>query len=160
MLLRLCTHFCVLNHHREDSSCGNSPDSNNESWKCWRKDSPSKAIARNLSIEVVTAYWHLATVRKIFGVHSNIELLHQLNEGTGADMSTIRLTPRGREIFELAMHGLSIKDISKRLGISYSGVLRHREKMFLQNDCTSMSQLIAMCHDKCSVQTTTENNPR
>ena len=160
MLLRLCTHFCVLNHHREDSSCGNSPDSNNESWKCWRKDSPSKAIARNLSIEVVTAYWHLATVRKIFGVHSNIELLHQLNEGTGADMSTIRLTPRGKEVFELAIRGLSIKEISERLRISYSGVLRHREKIFLQNNCTSMSQLIAMYHEKYPVQATAKGNIR
>lgn len=75
-------------------------------------------------------------------------------------MSTIRLTPRGREVFELAMHGLSIKKISERLGISYSGVLRHREKMFLQNNCTSMPQLIAMYHDKYPVQATTVGNIR
>lgn len=58
-------------------------------------------------------------------------------------MSTIRLTPRGREVFELAMRGLSIKEISEYLGISYSGVLRHREKMLLVNKCASMLQLIA-----------------
>lgn len=65
-------------------------------------------------------------------------------------MSTIQLTPRGKEIFELAMHGLTIKDISEYLGISYSGVLRHREKMFLQNDCSSMQELIAKYHSKRS----------
>ncbi|WP_415977045.1 LuxR C-terminal-related transcriptional regulator [Bilophila wadsworthia] len=58
-------------------------------------------------------------------------------------MSTIRLTPRGREVFQLAMNGLSIKEISRRLGISYSGVLRHREKMLLVSECNSMLELIA-----------------
>lgn len=146
VLLRLCTHFCVLNLHRKDLSCGNSPSNNNESWRYWRKDSPSKAIAENLSIDVATVYWHLAAVRKIFGVHSNIELLHKLNEDINVDMSTIRLTPRGREVFELSMRGLSIKEISKRLGISYSGVLRHREKMLLVNQCSSMLELILKYH--------------
>ena len=60
-----------------------------------------------------------------------------------ASISTIQLTPRGREVFELAMSGLSIREISKRLGISYSGVLRHREKMLLANECNSMLELIA-----------------
>lgn len=92
---------------------------------------------------MATVYWHLAAIRKVFGVHSNIELLHQLNEELEASMSTIRLTPRGREVFKLAMQGLSIKKISERLGISYSGVLRHREKMLLSNECSSMLQLIA-----------------
>ena len=135
VLLRLCTHFCVLNLHRKDLSCGNSPS-----------NSPSKAIAENLSIDVATVYWHLAAVRKIFGVHSNIELLHKLNEDIKVDMSTIKLTPRGREVFELSMRGLSIKEISKRLGISYSGVLRHREKMLLVNQCSSMLELILKYH--------------
>lgn len=143
MLLRLCTHFCVLNHHREDSLCGISPDNSDKSWRCWRKDFPSKIIAGNLSIEVATVYWHLAAIRKAFDIHSNIELLHHLNEEPEASISTIQLTPRGREVFELAMSGLSIREISKRLGISYSGVLRHREKMLLANECNSMLELIA-----------------
>lgn len=109
---------------------------------------------------MTTVYWHLAIVRKIFGVHSNIELLHQLTEEPETDMSTIQLTPRGREVFELALHGLSIKEISERLGISYSGVLRHREKMFLQNHCTSMPQLIAKYHDKYPAQATAKDYTR
>ncbi|WP_418216122.1 LuxR C-terminal-related transcriptional regulator [Bilophila wadsworthia] len=95
---------------------------------------------------MATVYWHLAIIRKIFGVHSNIELLHQLTEEPEMDMSTIQLTPRGREVFELVLHGLSIKEISERLGISYSGVLRHREKMLLVNKCASMLELIAKYH--------------
>ena len=146
MLLRLCTHFCVLNHHREDSLCGISPDNSAKSWRCWRKDFASKISAGNLSIEVATVYWHLAAIRKAFGVHSNIELLHHLNEEPEASISTIRLIPRGREVFELAMSGLSIREISKRLGISYSGVLRHREKMLLANECNPMLELIAKYH--------------
>ena len=146
MLLRLCTHFCVLNQHREDSLCGISPDNSDKSWRCWRKDFPSKIIAGNLSIEVATVYWHLAALRKAFGVHSNIELLYHLNEEPEASISTIRLIPRGREVFELAMSGLSIREISKRLGIIYSGVLRHKEKMLLPNECNSMLELIAKYH--------------
>lgn len=80
-------------------------------------------------------------------MHSNIELLHKLNENIEVkDMSTIILTPRGREVFELIMRGLTIKEISERLEISYSGVLRHREKMLLANRCNSMLELIAKYH--------------
>ena len=92
---------------------------------------------------MATVYRHLAAIRKAFVVHNSIELLHHLNEEPEASISTIQLTPRGREVFELAMSGLSIKEISRRLGISYSGVLRHREKMLLVNECNSMLELIA-----------------
>lgn len=58
----------------------------------------------------------------------------------------LRLTPRGQDVFELILRGLTIAQIAKRLGISYSGVLRHREKMLLQNDCHCMTELIAKYH--------------
>ena len=105
-----------------------------------------RTISGNLSIEGATVYWHLAAIRKAFGVHSNIELLYHLNEEPEASISTIRLIPRGREVFELAMSGLSIREISKRLGIIYSCVLRHKEKMLLPNECNSMLELIAKYH--------------
>ncbi|MDR1660076.1 MAG: LuxR C-terminal-related transcriptional regulator [Desulfovibrio sp.] len=38
----------------------------------------------------------------------------------------LRLTPRGKEVFLLALEGLNINQIAERMGISYSGVLRHR----------------------------------
>lgn len=97
----------------------------------------------NLSIEKSTVYWHLAIMRKNFNVHSTIELLHKLNKNYEETMTNIRLTPRGREVFELAMRGLSIEKISKTLGISYSAVLRHREKMLMENECNTMMELIA-----------------
>lgn len=153
MLLRLCTHFCVRNHYPEDSSCGNLPSNNNEFWKFWHKDSPSKAIAQKLSIEVTTVYWHLAILRKIFGVHSNIALLYILNNNLDMNTTTIQLTPRGKEVFELAMHGLTTEEISERLGISYSGVLRHKEKMLLVNKCSSMMELIAKYRGKYTDKT-------
>ena len=48
--------------------------------------------------------------------------------------------------FMLIMEGLNIKKISERLGMSISGVKRHREKMLLQNGCTDMLELIAKYH--------------
>ena len=109
------------------------------------KGFPLKNYCRESLHRGATVYWHLAAIRKAFDIHSNIELLHHLNEEEEpeASISTIRLTPRGREVFELAMSGLSIREISKRLGISYSGVLRHKEKMLLTNECNSMLELIA-----------------
>ena len=95
-----------------------------------------------------TVYWHLAFIRKKFGVHSNLELIHELLANLQVDISLIKLTPRGKEVFELAMLGLSINEISHRLGISYSAVLRHREKMLLENKCNSMFELIMKCYKR------------
>jgi DNA-binding CsgD family transcriptional regulator len=55
----------------------------------------------------------------------------------------VRLTPRGRQVLELFMSGLTYKEIGERLGMSKSGISRHREKMFNQNDCDTMRELIA-----------------
>ena len=88
----------------------------------------------------------MSFIRKKFDVHSNIELIHKILNKSKVDISPIKLTPRGKEVFELAMLGLNINKISKRLGISYSGVLRHREKMLLENNRTSMFELIMKYH--------------
>lgn len=44
---------------------------------------------------------------------------------------------------ELFMRGFTYTKIAEHLGISLSGVRRHREKMLWQNDCKSMLELIA-----------------
>lgn len=44
---------------------------------------------------------------------------------------------------ELFMRGFTYKKIAEHLGISLSGVRRHREKMLWQNECKSMLELIA-----------------
>ena len=41
------------------------------------------------------------------------------------------------------MRGITYKQIAERLGISLSGVRRHREKMLWQNECRSMLELVA-----------------
>lgn len=69
------------------------------------------------------------------------------------ERSVLRLTPRGKDVFKLVLNGLTIAQIADRLGISYSGVLRHREKMLLQNCCHSMGELIAKHHNGRHVET-------
>jgi DNA-binding CsgD family transcriptional regulator len=61
-------------------------------------------------------------------------------------MHTLRLSPRGREVFMLIREGLNNKGISERLGMGISGVKRHKEKMLLQNKCSTMLELIAKHH--------------
>lgn len=46
----------------------------------------------------------------------------------------------------LIMEGLTTSRIGERLGISASGVKRHKEKMLLQNHCGTMLELIAKYH--------------
>ena len=62
---------------------------------------------------------------------------------TKRNLSQLVLTPRGKEVFELILDGKTSNEIAGFLGISYSGVLRHREKMLEQNDCHSMNELVA-----------------
>ncbi len=57
--------------------------------------------------------------------------------------SRLVFTPRGREIFKLILKGKTTTEIAELICISYSGVLRHREKMLEQNDCHSMNELVA-----------------
>jgi DNA-binding CsgD family transcriptional regulator len=67
------------------------------------------------------------------------------NVGTEEDgiIPMLRFSPRGKEVFAFMLEGLGNTEISERLGMSISGVKRHREKMLLQNDCKSILQLIA-----------------
>lgn len=96
-----------------------------------------------LSIHLTTVYRHLATIRAVYHVHGNIELMRAIMSGLPKNVSQIILTPRGREIFHLILAGRTSKEIAEHFCISYSGVLRHREKMLEQNDCHSMTELIA-----------------
>lgn len=55
----------------------------------------------------------------------------------------IKLTPRGKEIFQLTLTGKTDTQIGKKLGISYNCVRRHKEKMVNTNNCNSMLELIS-----------------
>lgn len=96
-----------------------------------------------LSIQRTTVYRHQATVRKLYGVHGSIELMRAIASELATNISELTLTSRGKEVFELALEGKTISEISKLLCISFSGVLRHREKMLEENACHSMNELIA-----------------
>jgi DNA-binding CsgD family transcriptional regulator len=101
---------------------------------------------RTLSIARGTLYQHLARIRNAVGGHSYIETLNLLHQQSGGNTSMIKLTPRGKEVFQLLVEGVSNKKVGERLGMSLSGVKRHREKMLLNNDCASMLELIAKYH--------------
>jgi DNA-binding CsgD family transcriptional regulator len=61
---------------------------------------------------------------------------------------SIKLTPRGREVFLRTLAGLTIREIAGQLGMSISGVCRHKENMLIRNDCASMKELIAKYRGK------------
>ena len=102
-----------------------------------------KDIARILSIQRTTVYRHQVTVRKLYGVHGSIKLMGVIVSELATSISEFTLTSRGKESFELALDGKMISEISKLLCISFSGVLRHREKILEENACHSMNKLIA-----------------
>ena len=56
---------------------------------------------------------------------------------------SIKLTPRGAEVFRLSLDGFSTTRIARCLKITRSGVRRHREKMLMANGCNSMLELVA-----------------
>lgn len=102
-----------------------------------------KVIAKILYTTYGTIRWHLANLRKVYNVHSTRELLLVAGVHAPEASQTVRFSPRGREVMDLFMRGVTYKQIAEQLGISLSGVRRHREKMLWQNDCKSMLELIA-----------------
>lgn len=103
-----------------------------------------------LSIDRKIVYLHLAHIRKSIGAHSSIEMLHMLFAEQNADYTNpLKLTPRGAEVFNLILQGVSDKKIGETLGMSYSGVRRHKEKMLLVNGCDSMLELVAKYYEPC-----------
>jgi DNA-binding NarL/FixJ family response regulator len=105
-------------------------------------------IAEKLSLKTSTVHRHLANIHKKYGKRSSIEILCLLNSEMEKERAMIRLTPRGEDVFRLISQGLTTRQISERLGISCSGVLRHKEKMLLQNHCASTLELLAKYHGK------------
>ena len=71
--------------------------------------------------------------------------LHQQTMRTQAG-STLRFSPRGKEVFLLLMEGFTHKRIAAHMGMSLSGVKQHRKTMLSQNGCKSILELIAKYH--------------
>jgi DNA-binding CsgD family transcriptional regulator len=74
------------------------------------------------------------------------ETLHLLLKETDSVLPMLRFTPRGKEVFALMLQGLRQREIGERMGMGVSGVKRHKEKMLLQNDCNSMTELLLKYH--------------
>ncbi len=83
-------------------------------------------------------------------MHTSVEMLAVLGKKSDVERSPLRLTPRGAEVFALWMQGVSAARIGQQLGISYSAVRRHCEKMLFQNKCDTMLELLAKHHGQCS----------
>ena len=82
-------------------------------------------------------------------VHTSIEMLNAVNTENEMLSVSLKLTPRGAEVFSLIIKGLSDKRIGEMLGISYSGVRRHKEKMLLANGCVTILELISRYYENC-----------
>jgi DNA-binding CsgD family transcriptional regulator len=87
-------------------------------------------------------------MRRALESSSYIEMLNKVHKKTDGDVSMIKLSPRGKEVFALIVEGMSSKRIGERLGISVSGVRRHKEKMLIRNKCASMLELLAKYNGK------------
>jgi DNA-binding CsgD family transcriptional regulator len=101
-----------------------------------------KSHCPEIVIEIKTVYVYRANIRKALGARDAFETLHLLLKKTDSVLPMLRFTPLGKEAFALMLNGLKMKAICERMGMSVSGVRRHREKMLLQNDCNSMTELL------------------
>lgn len=73
------------------------------------------------------------------------------------DVARLRFSPRGKEVFLLVRENFSNKLVAERLGMSVSGVKRHKEKMLLQNNSKSILELIARYNGTEGEKTAIEN---
>ena len=107
----------------------------------------SKAVIQRLFIAKKTFRNHLLHIRKKLGAHSIREVVRIYQQTMQAQtVSTLRFSPRGKEVFLLLREGLTRPQVAARMGMSLSGVRRHMERMLLQNDCKSILELFAKYH--------------
>jgi DNA-binding CsgD family transcriptional regulator len=126
-------------------------------WIYYLKACVLKVIAETLSITKGSLRQYLVPIRRIFGVRTTRELICMLDTSSIVDRP-VKLTPRGRQVFLRTAAGLTNREIAVQLGMSVSGVRRHKEKMLLQNDCDSMLRLIAKYYARSSAEQTGANN--
>jgi DNA-binding CsgD family transcriptional regulator len=101
---------------------------------------------RKLFIAKWTVRFHISSIRKKLDGHSIHDVVRLQQIVPVQSVSTLRFSPRGKEVFLLIREGLPHKLVAERLGMSVNGVKRHREKMLLQNKCATMLELIAKYH--------------
>ena len=91
----------------------------------------SQKIADTLSIDRKTVYRYLVNIKKSLEVHNSIEILYLITNKIKFKPQNIKLTPRGKEVFQFILKGLSDREIGECLNINYSGVRRHKKKCCL-----------------------------
>ena len=89
-------------------------------------------------------------------MHTSIEILQPVGHNA-ALQNAIKLTPRGATVFGLTLQGVNDKKIADLMGISYSAVRRHKEKMLHSNGCTTMLELVATYYRNCTDTEPTAN---
>jgi DNA-binding CsgD family transcriptional regulator len=99
-----------------------------------------------LFIEIETVYVYRSKIRKVLNARNAFEMLHILFQETGGVLPMLRFSPRGKKVFTLMLQGLGQREIGELMSMSVNGVKRHREKMLLQNDCNSMTELLLKYH--------------
>uniref|UniRef100_UPI00345B9D12 helix-turn-helix transcriptional regulator n=1 Tax=uncultured Bilophila sp. TaxID=529385 RepID=UPI00345B9D12 len=110
----------------------------------------SQKIADTLSIDRKTIYRYLVNIRKSLEVHNSIEILYLITNKIKFKPQNIKLTPRGKEVFQFILKGLSDREIGECLNINYSGVRRHKEKMLFASEYESILELISKYYTNCT----------
>lgn len=87
---------------------------------------------------------HLFNARKKLNIHKSVELFLLNAEKIDTLFDSVHLTRRWRDVLRLHMNGFTDIQIGKILGISYSAVRRHKERMLISNNCDSMRSLVAL----------------
>lgn len=100
-----------------------------------------KEIAQRLFITQKTVHNHLFNSRKKLNIRKTSEIFRIAKKEKDILTENIYLTQRWREILDAYTEGLSDKQIAEQIGISYSTVRRHKERMQNANNCTSMREL-------------------
>ncbi|MGE9986189.1 LuxR C-terminal-related transcriptional regulator [Desulfovibrio sp. SGI.169] len=98
-------------------------------------------MAERLFITPKTVHNHLFNARKKLSLHKTVELFRVEIEKEESSEDNIYLTSRWSEVLEAYLDGLTDKKIAEQLGIGYSAVRRHKERMKDANGCNSMREL-------------------
>jgi DNA-binding CsgD family transcriptional regulator len=84
----------------------------------------------------------LKRIRSRYGAPNTYALIAKLEIPPVADPERVSLTPRGKEVLQSFMDGLTYKKMGKKLGISRDGIRQQRDRMLNQNGCATTNELI------------------
>ena len=112
-------------------------------------DFSTEEISLRLNITRKTVHKYLIRARKKLLITRSIHLFRINTEVIDEIQDVIRLTKRGRSVFQLFLRGFRDREIGEMLGMSYSGVRRHKEKILQTNACATMHELACMYKTRC-----------